>query len=177
MESTENTRFIGSIISFCSKASVDLLGAPRDALRVIVVLCMKFIDRKQLLDGLMPDKYVDWEFVANNVSRAAGDKNPIGDTGTWMTLMEYMDFGSIPMNETILKNTYPPLWCIYNSLKHTGVLRTETNKQKAADAGIKQMTYDDACKLTILNNVCGLQSRTVTERYTSVRLQVCDLND
>lgn len=202
--SATSTRFIGSFVSFCDRCSIDMASDVAAALKTVIVLSMKFIDKRALLELAVPGGYVDWEFVEMNVGGALGpgtgvggqgvsaaDRrkyigNAMGDVPVWLQLVRFIDFGPLEMNDLLIKKKYPPLWCIYKALKDAGVLMSESVSRSgggdtAATAGGKRlppqggksaglMRFDDACKLCILNNVVGLQSRTVMDQYTSAKL-------
>lgn len=183
-------RFIGNFVNFCDRCSIDLTKDTGGALKAAICLCMKFIDKRVLLNRVLPDFYVDWEFVDMNMDSTAKSHGPvmhkasrpdpaklsgnlIGDVTVWMQMIQFVDFGPLDMNEMLVKTKYPPLWCIYKTLKDSGVLPTESLSRHANHEAInkgKTLRFDDACKLCLLNNVIGLQSRTVIDHFTGARL-------
>ena len=185
MDGSPGTRLTANIISLCHQASVDLLNDPEGALKTLLVICTGYVDPKELHkmvfsakpkeDGVVEEKYVDWEAVdMMKESDKHHRSNPLGDTGAWLLFMDLFDFGaSLPVSENVLQRSYPPLYCVYNTLKMAGVMQTEKNRPitSAGKQKIFLLKFDDACKLTLLLNINGLTSSTFTERLLSQRLQ------
>lgn len=91
---------------------------------------------------------------------SAKKNNMLGDSGTWLQLMQFVDFGDLQIPERILQRQYPPLFCMYAA----------TSSQMHGVAEGSRLNFSDACKLLLLNNVEGLTSRNILELHTSSRM-------
>jgi hypothetical protein len=177
---SNNNALIGTLLRICSKLTIAIGENSTDmvdASKITLMLSMKFIDRQELFRSIAMDKYVDWALVPSNTSKT----NMLGESMIWLEFMRFMDFGHLDISESTLQSEYPPLWCIYDSLKQNKVLNvvyagtvSDTNKLSEAREekdGVQQLGFDDVCKLCILNNIIGLQSKTITEQYLATRLK------
>jgi hypothetical protein len=147
---------ISSFLSLCEKATIDMNGEGlSNALKAAIVLCMKFVDKEALFRAVLPQTFVDWVYVRVQASSTASSKkNMLGDASTWLHLMQFVEFGEPSLSARVMQSQYPPLYCIHAAI---GALRA-------------QLTFSDACKILLFNNVEGLTSRTMIELHTSTRL-------
>lgn len=154
--SDSKVKAISSFLSLCEKATIDLNGEGlSNALKAAIVLCMKFVDKEALFKAILPQTFVDWVYVKVQASSTTSSKkNLLGDASTWLHLMQFVDFGEPPLSARVLQSQYPPLYCIHAAI---GALRAK-------------LTFSDACKILLFNNVEGLTSRTMIELHTSARL-------
>ena len=85
----------------------------------------------------------------------------LGDSSIWLQLLQFVDFGEQPkLPERLMQSKYPPLFCMYATIKSQMRNFPENNR----------LNFSDACKLLLLNNIEGLTSRSILELYTSTRL-------
>lgn len=152
--SDSKVKAISSFLSLCEKATIDLNGEGlSNALKASIVLCMKFVDKEALFKAVLPSTFVDWVYVK---VQASSKKNLLGDASTWLQLMQFVDFGEPTLSARVLQSQYPPLYCIHAAI----------GAQRAS-----KLTFSDACKILLFNNVEGLTSRTMIELHTSARLE------
>ena len=85
----------------------------------------------------------------------------LGDSGTWLHIMQFVDFGELKLPEMSLQKKYPPLFSMYSA-----VMSQCTNHQEKG----KWLNFSDVCKLLLLNNIDGLVTRYIVEKHTSMRL-------
>jgi hypothetical protein len=88
-------------------------------------------------------------------------RNMLGDSGTWLHIMQFVDFGELKLPEMSLQKKYPPLFSMYSA-----VMSQCTNHQEKG----KWLNFSDVCKLLLLNNIDGLVTRYIVEKHTSMRL-------
>jgi hypothetical protein len=152
--SREHSVLIASIVSLCGRATIDICGGLDQVIRSIIVISLKYLDRKLLLDSVVPFGYVDWNYV-DNASNILGNKqNLLGDSEMWLHLLPYLDFGKLILEPLELKSMFPPIWTLYRTMEeHVG--------------HDKDWTFNDTCKLFLLSNLIGIPFKFVTERYTT----------
>jgi hypothetical protein len=93
----------------------------------------------------------------------------LGDSTTWMSFLNFISFPDTDLPDLIIRNEYPPLWCILNSLKSSRVY--EPNSQRLNTTSNQElMTFSDACKIFISINLEGTLSKTMSEKYISSKL-------
>jgi hypothetical protein len=168
---------IGTLIRLCDRLTISIGEDSSDMIDVsktVLITCMKFVDREKLFTSSLLDKYVDWSVVPNTTAKT----NLLGESPVWLEFVKFLDFGELLVSETIMQNQHPPLWCIYNSLKHHDILSTPSTMNNISGTNssvestvIQKLTFDDACKLCLLNNIIGLSSKTITDQYLSYRLK------
>lgn len=178
--SNTNT-LVATLLNICAKLTIAIGADSTDVVGVsktTLILCMKFINRQELFQSVMVDSYVDWSLVPSNCAKT----NLLGDSAVWLELMKFVDFGHMDTSELVLQKEYPPLWCIYNALRQNNILRvihggTVSDVKKNADESEKTtegailLVFDDVCKLCILNNIIGIQSKTITDQYLATKLK------
>ncbi len=107
-----------------------------------MIICMKFVDKEALFKSVLPDMYIDWEYVRaqgfltgsswSSVSSSGGGgssgggsamvmqhakkTNLLGDSHTWLHLIQFLDFGDLKMPDRILQAQHPPLYCMHSCL-------------------------------------------------------------
>lgn len=131
-----------------------------NTVKAIVIISMKFVDKEALFKSILPEMYIDWDFVKDQLasySSAMGRKNFLGDASLWMNLVQFMDFGSLNLPGPVLQARYPPLYCLHSAIHSSG-------------ANHSGLDFGDACKMLLLNNVEGLSSKVMMELHTSSRL-------
>lgn len=146
---------VASILSACNRATIDFDSDVQGSIRALIVVSMKYIDKRDLFSAVMKESsFVDWQYIDN--ARLPG-KNILGDSSTWLRMMQFTSFGSLDIPESEMQSQYPPLWCIYNSLRSSGAFdSTPLNSARAYS-----MNFSDACKMCILNNIEGVHCRSV----------------
>jgi hypothetical protein len=152
---------ISSIINLCEKATISMQQEGiANAVKAIIIICMKFVDKEALFRSVLKDVYIDWEYVKAQVGGGSltgpNKKNLLGDVPTWLHFMQFVNFGEQKIPDRILQKQHPPLYCMHSVIAASGT------------AG--KLNFNDACKLLILNNIEGLTSKMVIELYTSSRL-------
>lgn len=105
---------------------------------------------------MLPDFYIDWEYVKGQTSSFNGKKNILGDGHTWMHLMQFVEFSDCGIPDRNLQTQHPPLYCLHAAIMAAGT------------AG--KLNFGDACKMLILNNIEGLTTKRMIELHTSSRL-------
>jgi hypothetical protein len=68
-------QLIGSLITTCKQISLDLSDDIESSIKALIILSMRSIDHKDMLEKTLPNVYVDWQMV----SHIFGDnlKNPL----------------------------------------------------------------------------------------------------
>lgn len=75
-----------------------------NAVRAIVVISMKFVNKESLFKAVLPDMYIDWDYIKNqSVFQQGGKKNLLGDAGIWLQLVQFMDFGQLALPMPVLQ--------------------------------------------------------------------------
>ena len=54
---------IASILRVCNNGTINFDESPSNAVKMIVSICLKFIDKKKLVEAVLPETFVDWNFV------------------------------------------------------------------------------------------------------------------
>jgi hypothetical protein len=154
--SDSKVKAISSFLSLCEKATINIENEGlSNAVRAVVILCMKFVDKEALFKAVLPDTFVDWTYVkVQSSSTTSLRKNMLGDASTWLHLMQFVDFGDPAVSTRVMQAQYPPLYCLHSAISN---LRCK-------------LSFSDACKILIFNNVEGLSSRTMIELHASARL-------
>jgi hypothetical protein len=116
----------------------------------IIVLSLKYVDRRALFEHLYPSEYVDWE-LADLTLRT---NNALGDTEPWLALLNLFEWPSLPDKET--EQAKPVLAQIKSALKANN---------------LDQPGWTVACRVLILQLIQGLQSMHAIELMTSRLLQ------
>jgi hypothetical protein len=150
---------IASIVSLCDRATIDIAGGVDRAIYTIISISMKYMDRKILLECIVPGAYVDWEYIENSQTMVGNKQNLLGDSSVWLQLLPYLDFGELPMEKLELKNKHPSIWALYKAIdEHIGHRRNG-------------WSFSDTCRLFLLSNVSGIPFKYITERYITNSLQ------
>jgi hypothetical protein len=149
---------ISSIVSLCDRATIDISNGIDRAIRTIIGISLKFLDRRMLVENIVPGGYVDWEYVDNSENILAHKKNLLGDSDIWLELLRYIDFSKATMEALLLRTTHPPIWTLY-----------KTMEENVGHIGTR-WTFNDTCKLFLLSNVRGIPFNYVTERYITKSL-------
>lgn len=116
----------------------------------IVVLSLKYVDRRALFEHLYPSEYADWE-LADLTLRT---NNALGDTEPWLALLNLFEWPSLSDKET--EHSKPVLAQIKSALKANN---------------LDQPGWTVACRVLILQLIQGLQSMHAIELMTSRLLQ------
>jgi hypothetical protein len=61
--STVDQGLISAILRVCNNGTINFDDSPTNAIKVIVCICLKFIDKKKLVESALPGTFVDWNFV------------------------------------------------------------------------------------------------------------------
>jgi hypothetical protein len=101
---------------------------------------------------------VDWDYVENSGNILANKQNLLGDSEIWLQLLPYLDFGKLDMEPLELQARYPPIWTLYKTMD--------------AHVGHDSLwSFNDTCKLFLLNNLIGIPFKYITERYITKTLK------
>ena len=106
-----------------------------NSIKAIIIICMKFVDKEALFKSVLPSMYIDWDYIraqgflsgSSSASSASGGgggqqqqhakkNNLLGDSHTWLQLIQFLDFGDLKMPERILQSQHPPLYCMHSGL-------------------------------------------------------------
>lgn len=118
-----------------------------------LILSLKYIDRKALLQTLYPDEYVDWDLAERSIGST---NNVLGDAETWLCLLSLLDWPSITdKHRTDIELHHKPLAVIKTSLKAHN---------------LDTPGWGTACKVLILQMIQGLQAMHAVELLTSRNL-------
>jgi hypothetical protein len=162
-QSESKIRAISSLLNLCERATINMeREGISNAIKAIIIVCMKFVDKEALFKAVLPDVYIDWDYVKAHTGTSAAPqnascrKNLLGDSSTWLHMMQFLDFGEPKIPDRLLQNQHPPLYCM-----HAAVMASGTGGK---------LNFNDACKLMILNNIEGLTSKMMIELHTTSRL-------
>jgi hypothetical protein len=72
---------------------------------------MKFVSKESLFKAVLPDMYIDWDYLKNqSVFQQAGKKNLLGYAGIWLHLVQFMEFGQLALPMPVLQARYCFFW-------------------------------------------------------------------
>ncbi len=133
--SEDRIRTISSILNLCERATINMeREGIANSIKAIIIICMKFVDKEALFKSVLPSMYIDWDYIraqgflpgnsASSVSGGGGGgqqqhakkNNLLGDSHTWLQLIQFLDFGDLKMPERILQSQYPPLYCMHSGM-------------------------------------------------------------
>jgi len=155
--SDSKIRTISSLINICEKTTINMeREGIANTVKAVIIISTKFVNKEALFKAILPDMYIDWDYVKNQAVFLCGKQNFLGDAVSWLNLVQFMDFGQLSLPGPMLQEKYPPLHSLYTSIQASG-------------AGGK-LDFNDACKLLILSNIEGLTSKMMIEHHTSSRL-------
>jgi hypothetical protein len=148
---------IASVVSLCDRATIEIGGGMDRAIRSIITISSKYLDRKLLLEDAVPGGYVDWDYIDQSHNILTNKHNLLGDSDVWLQLLPYMNFGKLSIEPLELQSEYPPIWTIYKTMEEC--------------VGHDRLwKFDDTCKIFLLNNLIGIPFKYITERYTTKSL-------
>ena len=103
--SDAKVRAIASIINLCERATISMeREGIANAVRAIIVISMKFVNKESLFQAVLPDMYIDWDYLkAQSVFQQGAKKNLLGDAGIWLQLVQFMDFGQLALPMPVLQ--------------------------------------------------------------------------
>ena len=113
----------------------------------VIVISMKYLDRRELFSTLFPDQYVDWELVDISLTTT----NPLGDTEPWLSLLGLLDWSHWNADREIEQN-HKPLSLIKAGLKANN---------------LDLPGWSLSCNVLILQLIQGLQSMHAIELLTA----------
>jgi hypothetical protein len=154
----EHSLLIASIVSLCARATIDICGGLDQAIRSIIVISLKYLDRRLLLESVVPGGYVDWNYVDSAHSILGNKQNLLGDSDMWLHLLPYLDFGKLQLEPLQLQASFPPIWTLYRTLEESV-------------GHDKDWKFNDTCRLFLLSNLIGIPFKFITERYTTKSLK------
>lgn len=150
-------RTISSILNVCERTTMNMeRDSIANTIKAIVIICLKFVNKEDLFKSIIPDFYIDWEYVRGQSTAGNSKKNILGDAATWLHLMQFVDFSECGIPDRVMQQQYPPLYCL-----HSGIMSAGTGGR---------LNFSDACKMLILNNIEGLTTKRMIELHTSSRL-------
>jgi hypothetical protein len=165
---------IKSLVSLCDRATIDIGGGIDRAICTIICISLKYLDRKLLLEQVVPGGYVDWDYIENSQPLLSSKHNLLGDSDIWLQLLPYLDFGDLAMEAPELQSTHSPIWTVYQTIEeHTGHQKTieeHTGNQPIEEhmGHQKLWKFDDTCKLFLLSNLKSIPFKYAAERYTDL---------
>lgn len=57
-------RAISSLLNVCEKTTINMeRESIANTVKAIVAICLKFVDKEGLFKSILPDFYIDWEYV------------------------------------------------------------------------------------------------------------------
>lgn len=116
----------------------------------VLILSLKYIDKKSLFSALYPDEYADWDLAERTMGTA---NNTLGDAETWLCLLSLLDWPALTDKHRVdIEANHKPLAVIKHSLK----------AQNLDTPG-----WSTACKVLILQMIQGLQAMHAVELLTS----------
>jgi hypothetical protein len=155
--SDSRIRTISSIISICERTTLNIeKEGISNMIKAIVIISLKYVNKEALFKAILPDTFIDWDYVKNQCIMSSSKKNFLGDSASWLNLVHFMDFGALNLPAPVLQCKYPPLHCLHAAIN--------------ASSARGKLDFGDACKLLILNNVDGLTSKMMIEHHTSTRM-------
>lgn len=169
-----DTHLVSSLLTMCNASTIDLDSHTENAIKCIFGVCLKFIDKQKLVELVAPDTFVDWAFINEYQQPSGRAGNLLGDSTVWMRLLSFVSFPDNGLPDNMIRSSYPPLWCIINSLKTSRVYDASGNsmQQSAVDGATNALlNFSDACKLCISINLEGVMSRHMCEQYISSKIQ------
>ena len=87
-------------------------GIPDDAMHACI--------QEALFKSILPDFYIDWEYVKAQNSSFNGKKNILGDAHTWINLLHFVDFAECNIPDRLLQTQHPPLFCLHSAILSAG---------------------------------------------------------
>lgn len=155
--SDSKIRTISSLINICEKTTINMeREGITNTVKAIIIVSLKFVNKEALFKAILPDMYIDWDYVKNQSVFLCGKKNFLGDAVSWLNLVGFTNFGQLSLPGPVLQSKYPPLHNLHSAIQASGAHG--------------KLDFNDACKLLILNNIEGLTSKTMIEYHTSSRL-------
>lgn len=177
---------ISNLLMLCERATINLNESLTNAVKAAIIICLKFVDKEQLFTKVLPDTFIDWEYVKGQCASASASssflptsgfitkmrgRNLLGDSSVWLQLMQFIDFGEMNMPERVMQKSYPPLFGMYIAvMSHLKKHPASTPPQQQQLETPATLNFSDVCKLLLLNNVEGLTSRSIIEMHTSSKL-------
>jgi hypothetical protein len=155
---SDHAIMVASLVSLCDRATINTSDGIEKAIKCIVCLSVRYIDRVALLEKVVPGAYVDWNYVDNSQMMLLNKQNLFGDSDVWLKLLHYLNFGSLDIEALEFRRLYPPIWTLYQTMEeHVGHNSTKWN-------------FGDTCKVFFLSNLLGIPFNYATERYVTNRL-------
>ena len=105
----------------------------------VLIMSLKYVDRKQIFESLFPGDFVDWERTQQS----------LGDAATWLSLLSLMHW-----------NTLPETMQVRDQL-------LEETKAALKACNLDCSGWDVACKVLLLQLIHCLQSVHAIELFTS----------
>lgn len=189
---------ISALLTLCERATINLGDSLTNAVKACIIVCLKFVDKRAVYESLLPDLFIDWEYVTGTLQSAAEKPRLLYPTegniavakaaaasscsNSSSSLSSYLR-GIASKKTNILGDS--DVWLQLMQFIEFGELsiperllqqqhpplycmHSEIVSQMAGRAN--KLNFSDSCKLLLLNNIEGLSSRTVLELYTSSRL-------
>jgi hypothetical protein len=92
---SEISVLIASTVSLCDRATIDMGDGMSKAVGSIIIMSLKYMDRKLLLEKVHPGAYIDWDYIEDSTNLIGNKQNLLGDTDMWLQLLPYLDFGKL----------------------------------------------------------------------------------
>ena len=132
--SESKIKAISSLLNICERSTINMQREGlSNAVKAVIIICMKFVDKEALFKAVLPDVYIDWDYVrmqtatssaapasAGIASSSAAKKNLLGDGTTWLQIMQFLNFGEPKMPDRLLQKQHPPLFCMHSAIMSAG---------------------------------------------------------
>lgn len=127
--SESKIRAISSLLNLCERATISIQREGiSNAVKAIMIICMKYVDKESLFKAVLPEVYIDWDYVKGQSLLPTGaasssmtlKKNLLGDCSTWLHVMQFIDFGEPRLPDRQLQKQYPPLYCMHSAVAAAG---------------------------------------------------------
>jgi hypothetical protein len=176
-----------------------------NAIKAIIIICMKYVDKEALFKAVLPNMYIDWEYVRAQGGGPLHLQPAQPSSASLATTTPGNSHAAASVGER--PTARPPL---HNNNHHTIHKRNllgdghtwlhvmqflDFGEPKIPDRILQKqypplycmhsailasgtngrLNFNDACKILILNNIEGLTSKMMIELHTTARLNCSTL--
>lgn len=190
---------ISALLTLCERATINLGDSLTNAVKACIIVCLKFVDKRAVYEALLPDLFIDWEYVTGTSHQSAAEKPRLlyptegniavanaaaasSSCNSASSLSSYLR-GIASKKTNLLGDSDVWLQLMqfidFGELKiperllqqqHPPLYCMHSEIVSQMAGRANKLNFSDTCKLLLLNNIEGLSSRTVLELYTSSRL-------
>lgn len=192
---------IAAILSFltlCERATINMEDSLSNALKAAIIISLKFVDKEALFKEVLPDTFIDWEYVRAQYTSTGMMKKMGGGT---MSCILSSSASSASQMSQVNSSSYlarlrgssnllgdSSIWLQLMQFIDFGELKLPDrllqkqypplfsmyvavmSHSRAASKNEANLNFSDVCKLLLLNNIEGLVTRNIIEMHTSSRL-------